>query len=161
MDGVHAHMSNTLNTPVEVLETAYPLRVRRYAYRPDSAGAGEFRGGLGLTREIAARADDTTFSVLADRRRHAPYGVAGGDAGTPGADAVVRDGETERVGAKSTHVLGAGDAVRVQTPGGAGYGDPADRDPAAIARDYRHGKLTADRIREDYGLAVEDLDVEE
>ncbi len=152
MDGVHVHMSNTLNTPVEVLETAYPLRVRRYEYRPDSAGPGEFRGGLGLTREIAARTDDTTFSVLADRRRHAPYGVAGGAPGTTGADAVVRDGEEEHVGAKSTHLLAAGDAVRVQTPGGAGYGDPADRDPAAVARDYRHGKVSAARVREAYGL---------
>jgi N-methylhydantoinase B len=160
MDGVHAHMSNTLNTPVEVLETAYPLRVRRYEYRADSAGAGEFRGGLGLTREIAARAADTTFSVLADRRRHAPYGVAGGEAGATGADAVVRDGEVRPVGAKSTHLLAAGDAVRIQTPGGAGYGDPADRDPTAVARDYRHGKVTAARVREAYGLDPDDLDVD-
>jgi N-methylhydantoinase B len=160
MDGVHAHMSNTLNTPVEVLETAYPLRVRRYAYRADSAGPGEFRGGLGLTREIAARADDTTFSVLADRRRHPPYGVAGGESGTTGVDEVVRDGDVQRVGAKSTHVLGSDDAVRIKTPGGAGYGDPADRDPAAIARDYRHGKVSAARIREVYGLDPDDLDAD-
>ena len=162
MDGVHVHMSNTLNTPVEVLETAYPLRVQRYAYRPDSGGAGEFRGGLGLVREIAARADDTTFSVLADRRRHAPYGIADGEPGDPGADAVIRNGEATHVPAKSTHRLAAGDAVRIETPGGAGYGDPADRDPAAVARDYRHGKITAAQVREAYGLdpAAHDTDDE-
>ncbi len=168
LDGVHVHMSNTRNTPVEVLETAYPLRVRRYEYRPDSGGAGASRGGLGLRREIEARADGTTFSVLADRRSTPPYGIAGGDPGATGADYVIRDGvgdgdgdgdgpDLERVPAKSTHVLAAGDAVRVDSPGGGGFGDPADRDPDAVARDYRHGKLTADRVREAYGLDPDEL----
>jgi len=167
LDGVHVHMSNTRNTPVEVLETAYPLRVRRYEYRPDSGGAGEFRGGLGLRREIEARADDTTFSVLADRRLNPPYGVAGGEPGATGADAVVRagaggaaDGDGaagDRVPGKSTHVLAAGDAVRVDSPGAGGFGDPADRDPEAVARDYRHGKLSAEAVREEYGLDPDEL----
>ncbi len=83
MDGVHVHMSNTLNTPAEVLETTYPLRVRRYEYRQDSGGAGERRGGLGLRRDVEALADGTTFSLLADRRRHPPYGVAGATPANP------------------------------------------------------------------------------
>jgi len=84
MDGVHVHMSNTMNTPAEVLETAYPLRILRYALRPDSGGAGEFRGGLGLRRDIQVRNHTARFSLLADRHQHAPYGLAGGEDGEPG-----------------------------------------------------------------------------
>ena len=150
MDGVHAHMSNTLNTPAEVLETAYPLRVREYALRPDSGGPGEHRGGLGLRRTITARADGTTFSLLADRRRHGPYGIAGGESGAPGEDSLA-DGESHPIASKSTHELDAGDTATVHTPGGGGYGDPADRSDEALARDLRLGKVTPEHIRSAYG----------
>ncbi|MDY6818584.1 MAG: hydantoinase B/oxoprolinase family protein, partial [Halobacteriales archaeon] len=86
MDGVHVHMSNTLNTPVEVFETAYPLRIQRYEYRPDSGGAGRYRGGLGLRRDIEVIGHESTFSLLADRRRNQPYGVNGGESGASGED---------------------------------------------------------------------------
>jgi N-methylhydantoinase B len=154
MDGVHVHMSNTLNTPAEVLETAYPLRVRRYAYRPDSGGAGEFRGGLGLRRDIEALVDGVAFSLLADRRRHRPYGLAGGDDGAAGVDELVRADadEADRIPPKSTHDLDAGDVVRVRTPGGGGVGDPAERDSTALARDLRLGKVSAAAVREAYGV---------
>jgi N-methylhydantoinase B len=156
MDGVHVHMSNTLNTPAEVLETAYPLSVRRYEYRPDSGGAGRQRGGLGVRRDIEVLADDTRFSLLADRRDEGPYGLAGGDAGAAGADYVARGGGAwERIASKSTHDLDAGDVVRVETPGGGGYGDPAERAAAAIRRDLRLGKLTADAARERYDYDAE------
>jgi N-methylhydantoinase B len=151
MDGVHVHMSNTLNTPVEVLETAYPLRVREYALRPDSGGPGEHRGGLGLRRVIAARADGTSFSLLADRRRRGPYGIAGGEAGTPGEDVLETDGGSRSIPSKSTHELDAGDVVTVRSPGGGGYGDPTDRAEAALARDLRLGKVTPAHVREAYG----------
>ncbi len=149
MDGVHVHMSNTLNTPAEVLETAYPLRVDTYAYRPDSGGAGEFRGGLGLRRDIEALAT-TTFSLLADRRDHAPYGLAGGEPGETGADFLLRDGEAEPIDPKSTRRLEPGDIVSIRTPGGGGYSDPAARDPEAIRRDLAAGKLSPDSARDDY-----------
>ncbi|MFB6101293.1 MAG: hydantoinase B/oxoprolinase family protein [Haloplanus sp.] len=157
MDGVHVHMSNTLNTPAEVLETTYPLRVRRYEYRPDSGGAGEFRGGLGLRRDIEVLADDVAFSLLADRRRHRPYGLAGGDPGAPGEDYLTRDGggdgeTTVEIPGKSTHDLDAGDVVSIRTPGGGGVGDPTDRDPDAVARDLRLGKVSAAAVRQVYGL---------
>lgn len=154
MDGVHVHMSNTLNTPAEVLETAYPLRVVRYEYRADSGGVGAFRGGLGLRRDIEAKGP-TTFSLLADRRRHAPYGLAGGGSGAPGEDYLRRDGETHRLDPKSTHELRLGDVVSIRTPGGGGYGDPADRDPDAVRRDVRLEKLTPQAAREAYGVDVE------
>lgn len=156
MDGVHVHMSNTLNTPVEVLETAYPLRVRRYALRPGSGGAGEHRGGLGLRRDIAVRGD-TAFSLLADRHRHAPYGLAGGADGTtgaafllPGGDGDV-DTDGERLPPKTTLELSPGDLVSIRSPGGGGYGAPEDRAATAIERDLRLGKLSADAARERYG----------
>jgi N-methylhydantoinase B len=151
MDGVHVHMSNTRNTPVEVLETAYPLRVRRYALRPDSGGAGEFRGGLGLRRDIEARTD-VTCSVLADRRRGAPYGIAGGAPGATGEDYLLSGGECERIDPKSTRELTAGGTVSLRTPGGGGYGEPASRDETLIARDLRLGKVSRERVRTVYGL---------
>ncbi len=172
MDAVHVHMSNTLNTPAEVLETAYPLRVLAYALRPDSGGAGEYRGGLGLRREIQVRDRPAACSVLADRHRNAPYGLLGGDPGATGAAYLVHDADlpgvdrggeddtdadVERLPAKTTRRLEPGDAVRLLTPGGGGYGDPADRSEAAIARDLRLGKVTPERVRAVYGLDPEAL----
>jgi N-methylhydantoinase B len=152
MDAVHVHMSNTLNTPVEVLETAYPLRVEAYALRPDSGGAGEFRGGLGLQRDVRVLDHAATFSVLAERHRRGPYGLAGGEPGDPGRVTVAG----EPVPPKGTHDLPAGTLVSVRTPGGGGYGDPADRDPDAVRRDLRLGTLTHDRARGVYGIAPDD-----
>ena len=137
MDGVQVHMTNTLNTPVEVLETAYPLRVRRYALRPDSGGDGTYRGGLGLRRDIEVRTA-CTCSVLADRQRQAPYGIEGGEAGATGETRV----NGEPVPGKSTHDLDPGDVVSLSTPGGGGYGDPNERDGDARERDRRLGKVT-------------------
>ena len=157
LDAVHVHMSNTRNTPVEVLETAYPLRVRRYALRPDSGGAGEYRGGLGLHREIEAR-EPADLSLLADRRTHAPYGVGGGMAGAPGEDRLVADGDGRRIASKTRLRLEPGEAVSIRTPGGGGLGDPADRERAAIAADLRSGKLTPGAARADYGLSAGDVE---
>jgi N-methylhydantoinase B len=151
MDGVHVHMSNTLNTPAEVLQTAYPLRVRRYALRPDSGGAGAQSGGFGLRRDVEVRST-TACSLLGDGRRHAPYGIAGGEPGARGEDVLIRDGAAEPVPSKTTIDLETGDVISIRTPGGGGCGDPADRDPAAIARDLRLGRLTTAAARERYGI---------
>jgi N-methylhydantoinase B len=159
-------MSNTMNTPAEVLETAYPLRVRRYELRPDSGGAGEFRGGLGLRRDIEIRGDSATVSLLAERHESRPYGLVGGEPGAPGAAFLLSGeddegegeaGETdaERLPAKVVRELNAGDVLSVRTPGGGGYGDPADRDESAILRDLRLGKLTPEAAREVYEYEYE------
>ena len=160
MDAVHVHMSNTMNTPAEVLETAYPLRVRRYELRPDSGGAGEFRGGLGLRRDIEIRGGRATVSLLAERHESQPYGLVGGDPGASGAAFLLSDGsnsdaDAERLPAKVVRELDAGEVLSVRTPGGGGYGDPADRDESTIWRDLRLGKLTPERAREVYDLDVE------
>ena len=153
MDAVHVHMSNTRNTPVEVLETSAPVRVERYALRPDSAGAGTHRGGLGLRRDLTLRTD-ATVSLLADRHRRGPYGLAGGERGAPGEAVLLREGEgegeSEPVPSKTTRDLSAGTTLSVRTPGGGGHGPPTGRDPAAVARDLRLGLLSVARAREVY-----------
>ncbi|MFB6223239.1 MAG: hydantoinase B/oxoprolinase family protein [Haloarcula sp.] len=157
IDGVHVHMSNTMNTPAEVLETAYPLRVTRYQLRPDSGGAGEFRGGMGLRRDIQVRGHEATFSLLADRHAHQPYGLAGGeDGGSGSAIRIDPDGEETRLPQKSTHQLPPGTTVSIRTPGAGGYGNPASRDRSAIERDLELGKVTPEAARESYGVAVDD-----
>jgi len=130
MDGVQVGMTNTLNTPVEALEAAYPLRVERYAFRPDSGGDGRHRGGLGLERRVRIETA-ATVSLLTERRRHAPAGIEGGEPGATGENLI--DGDA--VAAKTTVDVEAGTTVAVRTPGGGGYGDPAERDPAARERD--------------------------
>jgi N-methylhydantoinase B len=125
LSAVHTHMTNSLNTPVEALEYAYPLRVREYAIRSNSGGRGKQRGGDGVVREIEVLVD-ARMSLLADRRRRAPYGLAGGEAGRTGRDALVRvdDGRharSRRIDAKSSHDLKAGDRIRIETPGGGGH----------------------------------------
>ncbi|RKD95976.1 hydantoinase B/oxoprolinase family protein [Halopiger aswanensis] len=123
MDGVQVGMTNTLNTPVESLETEYPLRVERYALRDGSGGRGKFRGGLGLERTVTVE-QPATVSLLTERRRHAPKGVAGGEDGATGENLI--DGEP--VPAKTTVDVDAGTTVTVRTPGGGGHGDPDERD---------------------------------
>ena len=137
MDGVQVGMTNTLNTPVESLEAEYPLFVERYGLRPDSGGDGRYRGGLGLERSLAVETE-SVVSLLTERRRHAPAGAEGGADGATGENLI--DGEP--VPAKTTRTVAAGTTVTVRTPGGGGYGDPADRDPEARDEDRRDGKVT-------------------
>ena len=117
--GVHVAMSNTLGTPAEALELEYPLQVERWELRLGSGGAGAHRGGDGVVRELRVL-EDCRLSVLAERRRNAPRGRAGGEDGSRGRTLV--NGEEQPP--KLTRQLEAGDAVRVETPGGGGYGRP-------------------------------------
>jgi N-methylhydantoinase B len=118
--GVHVTMSNTLSTPTEALELAYPLRVRRHALRLGSGGAGEHRGGDGVVRELELL-EPCSLSIIAERRRHAPRGAAGGHDGDPGRN--LRNGR--ELPGKATERLEAGDVVRIETPGGGGFGQPS------------------------------------
>ncbi len=119
--GIHTHMTNSLNTPAEALEYAYPLRVKRYSYRRGSGGNGKHRGGDGIVREIELLAD-AQVTVLADRRRFPPYGLSGGEPGAPGRTHVITgDGEKELPG-KCSIAAHKGDVIRIETPGGGGWG---------------------------------------
>jgi len=124
ISGVQTHMTNSLNTPIEALEYAYPFRARRYAYRYGSGGDGEFRGGDGLVREIELLAD-AEMTLLAERRRFRPYGLAGGADGAAGRAFVTRasTGETEELPGKCSRRLKKGDVLRIETPGGGGWGE--------------------------------------
>ena len=117
--GVHVAMSNTLNTPVEALERAYPLRIVTLARRRGSGGAGRHRGGDGVVRELEAL-EPMEFSLIAERRRHAPPGAAGGHAGAVGIDLL--DGAP--IPPKTSGTLAAGSRLRIETPGGGGHGSP-------------------------------------
>jgi len=120
--GVQTHMTNSLNTPIEALEYAYPFRVRRYAYRDGSGGAGQFRGGDGLIREVELLAD-AQVTLLADRRETQPWGLAGGEAGARGLSTVIgSDGTEERLPGKCTREPRAGSRLRIESPGGGGWG---------------------------------------
>jgi N-methylhydantoinase B len=119
LSGVQTHMTNTLNTPVEVLEGCFPVRVLRYALRRGSGGAGQRRGGDGLVREFQFL-DDAHFTLLTERRSHAPWGAAGGEPARPGLNLL----NGEALPAKYEGRAVAGDRLRIETPGGGGYGCP-------------------------------------
>jgi N-methylhydantoinase B len=127
VSGVHTHMTNSLNTPAEALEYAYPLRVRRYSLRPKSGGQGRFRGGDGIVREIEVLAD-AECTLLSERRQHAPYGLNGGADGLPGTATLIReDGSTRALPGKFNVRLRRGERIRIQTPGGGGWGKSGSR----------------------------------
>jgi len=122
--GVHSHMTNTLNTPAEALEFAFPIRVRRYAIRPRTGGIGRHPGGDGVVRELEFIAR-STVSLITERRTSRPYGLAGGGPGVGGENVVLRSGGMdEQLPAKATIELRPGDILRVSTPGGGGWGSP-------------------------------------
>ncbi|HTG85855.1 MAG TPA: hydantoinase B/oxoprolinase family protein [Pyrinomonadaceae bacterium] len=117
MSGVHTHMTNSLNTPAEALEYAYPLRVREYRLRRGSGGEGKQRGGDGVVREIETIVP-ARMSLLADRRKRRPYGLYGGSEGAAGLNRI----NSETIPAKGSHELKAGDRIRIESPGGGGWG---------------------------------------
>ena len=126
---VQTHMTNTLNTPVEALEHAYPMTMMRYAVRKGSGGAGRWRGGDGVVRSYRMEVE-TTLTLMTERRVHAPYGLAGGECGMRGENSIERAGQQEeRLPGKCTLTLQAGDVVCVKTPGGGGFGSPLHAQP--------------------------------
>lgn len=124
--GTHSHMTNTLNTPIEVLEHVYPVRVHRYALHRGSGGRGQFPGGNGLIREIEMLTE-VQAGILSDRRKLRPYGLQGGEAGSPGKNEVVVEGRIQHLPSKCTIRVPAGSLIRIETPGGGGWGKPQAR----------------------------------
>jgi N-methylhydantoinase B len=117
----HAHMTNSLNTPVEALEYAYPFRMIQYAIRRNSGGAGKHRGGDGIIRELELLGD-AQVTLLADRRKTQPWGLAGGASGSSGQTAIIRDSAEEKLPGKCTKELPAGTRIRIESPGGGAWG---------------------------------------
>lgn len=126
-DGIHVHMSNTLNTPIEALEYSFPLRVRAYHLRRGSGGAGRRRGGEGLVRSLEFLAP-VTATLTSERRRRAPYGLQGGADGQPGRNSLLRGGVEIPLPGKVSLELQPGDVLQIATPGGGGWGRPEELD---------------------------------
>jgi N-methylhydantoinase B len=152
VDGIQCNMTNTMNTPVEEVERSLPLMITRYEFRPDSSGAGRFRGGSGLVRRYRILVSGTTFTILAERERHAPWGVLGGRPGGRTEVLLSRGGVDSGVPSKSTFTLHRGDEVEIRTAGGGGYGIPLRRPHSSIRDDMDDGLLSAARARRDYGF---------
>lgn len=153
---------NCRNTPVEVLETKFPMRTLEYRLRPNSGGAGKYRGGLGSTRVMQVLAPEMTVSALMDRTKTRAWGLFGGGQGAKGGIFVKKKGDTrfrtfsEAFGTISDSkfsriVLQKGDQVMLQSPGGGGYGDLAERTDESLKADIRQGFTSADRTRQIYG----------
>jgi len=128
LSAVQCHMTNTKNSSIEVLEMHYPLQVREYAVRRGSGGCGLFAGGDGVIREWIV-SSDCSVSLLTERRRSSPYGLSGGDSGAAGRNRLCRAGEWRDLAAKASWQLQAGDIVRIETPGGGGFGLKTDAEP--------------------------------
>jgi N-methylhydantoinase B len=126
ISAVHTHMTNSWNTPIEVFEQTYPARVRSYAIRKNSGGQGKFHGGDGIIREIELLTP-TQVASLSDRRERGPYGLNGGLEGKPGKNEVIREGKTMPLPGKCTFNADTGDILRIETPGGGGWGKSKDR----------------------------------
>jgi len=156
MDAVQSGMTNTRNAPIEVIETAYPLRVEGYGLVPDSEGAGRQRGGLGMFRQFRILGPEVKLTLSTDRVRVGPWGVQGGG-GAKGASCIITspDGSERRLGSKVTTEVHRGDIVRVETPGGGGWGDPRERPSTAVLRDVMEGLISPERAHSVYGLSAE------
>ncbi|TVR71865.1 MAG: hydantoinase B/oxoprolinase family protein [Sphaerobacteraceae bacterium] len=122
LSGVHVHMSNTLNTPVEAFEFAYPMRITEYRLRDGSGGDGAAQGGDGLVRELSFQVE-TEVTLLSERRRIQPWGVQGGEPGQTGENILIRDGVQTQLGGKKTISVEPGDRLSIQSPGGGGWGE--------------------------------------
>lgn len=159
-DAVQAHGQNTENAPVEETELNYPVRIDGLALVEDSEGPGRYRGGLGLRKDY--RFDlHTTFTILADRDRFGPWGAFGGHDGRIAEYVLIRAGGETRLGSKTTLELVPGDVISIRTCGGGGYGPPEERETERVLRDVMEGKVSVERAREIYRVAVRDRQLDE
>ncbi len=142
---------NATNIPVEVHESQSPVRVLEMGFIPDSAGAGEFRGGCGLRKDIELLAPGATVSLSGDRHRFAPPGAAGGKAGKVAQTLLIRDGQSIALGSKATAQMQRGDVLSLRLSGAAGFGAPARRARQAVTDDVADGYVSAAAAAEDYG----------
>ena len=154
-DAVQGHGQNTENAPVEEIEAHFPVRIARLELIEDSEGPGRQRGGLGLRRDYHFPSDPATFTILSDRDLAGPHGLFGGWPGKKANYVLNPEGEARALTSKSITRLSPGDTVSFQTPGGGGYGPPEERAPELLARDVEDGKISPERARDVYQVALD------
>jgi N-methylhydantoinase B len=153
VEGIANPSCNVRNTPIEILEATFPIRVEAYGFVPDTGGAGRFRGALSVCRAYRFLGRDGVLQVRSDRHRYLPYGVAGGCPGTPSRNTRVRGGAESVLPPKFVIPIQPGDVFRHVQAGAGGYGPPSDRDPKQVLEDVRDGKISAEYARRVYGVS--------
>ncbi|MEM4314280.1 MAG: hydantoinase B/oxoprolinase family protein [Thermoplasmata archaeon] len=145
IDGIHANMTNTMNTPIEEIEKNFPIIMLKYEFRENSCGMGEFRGGNGIIRSYMAR-DNLIFTFLSDRFRHSPYGLFGGENGKT-TQVIIKKGRNKIYKKENFSIqLSIGDYVEIRTAGGGGYGDKIKRDRKKLIEDFENGMIKRNKI---------------
>ena len=160
-DGQDSHLARFMNTPIEAVELEFPMRIERYEFIPDTGGAGKFRGALGLRRDIRSLVNELSFARYGDRQKFGAFGLFGGKEGAKGKFILNPDTPEERpLKSKGLDKLKQGDVVSLRLPGAGGYGDPNARDPQAVLRDVRDGKVSIAGAESDYGVRGGEVNVE-
>lgn len=121
IDAIHTHMTNTMNTPIEAIETSYPMQVEQYAIRKGTGGAGKYQGGSGVIRSLRLLTD-AEVTILSERRVFSPYGLHGGENGQSGKNILIHEEKKQQIAGKTTLLIKKGDIVEIRTPGGGGFG---------------------------------------
>jgi N-methylhydantoinase B len=157
VSGTNVNQSNARIAPVEIIESEFSVRLRRFELIPDSGGAGKFRGGLGFVREYEILDQEARFSLRSTKHTVAPKGIEGGFAGRTGRCALNPNSEKENIlpSRYSDLTLHPGDVIRLETPGGGGLGNSLERDALKVLSDVRNGYLSEEKAREIYGVVIE------
>ena len=153
MDAVHSNMTNTRNAPVEVIETEYPIRVRKYCLAPLNGGEGKFRGGAGLHRELEILGHDAYVTISMERCLIKPWGLQGGEPGTNSeCSLITKDQQVQILSSKYSDIVKAGSTISVTTAGGGGYGPAEERDPEQVLNDVKELLVTPERAKNIYKI---------
>jgi N-methylhydantoinase B len=155
INAISAGISNTMNTPIEILEMSFPVRVERYAIAPDTGGAGRWRGGCGVERVWRVLGHAATASVCFERTKSPPFGLAGGGAGAPGRVVLVGpEGAERELNSKGSLTVPPGARIVFHAPGSGGYGPAEAREPERVRADVVEGYVSREHAAEAYGLRV-------
>jgi len=154
IDGVANPAANIGNAPVEMVENQAPVRIERYELVTDSGGAGQWRGGMSVERQLRFLGERATFQLRSDRRQHPPYGLFGGKPGAASTNLLEQDGAWQQLPTKFTRGLRHDQVFRHRTAGGGGYGNPLERDPQRVLDDVRNGKVSLAAAAAEYGVQV-------
>lgn len=155
-DGQDSHLARFKNTPIEAVELEYPVRILQYEFIPDSGGAGKYRGGLAVRRDIEVLTDNVSLARYGDRQKFGAFGLFGGKEGSKGKFILNPDSPEERqLKSKGLDVLEKGDVVSLRLPGAGGYGDPLERDRELLLEDVRDGKVSVESALDDYKVVID------